>query len=61
MWFLDPLVVTYGEEINKWVKVSLDGDDSETGTVLVFAKKYVATSNFLRHTPWNCYWVRHIL
>ncbi|NLP15869.1 MAG: C40 family peptidase [Clostridiales bacterium] len=41
---LDPLVVTYGEEINKWVKVSLDGDDSETGTVGYVAKKYVDLS-----------------
>lgn len=41
---LDPLVVTYGEDINKWVKVSLDGDDSETGTVGYVAKEYVDLS-----------------
>lgn len=41
---LDPLVVTYGEEINKWVKVSLDGDDSEEGTVGYVAKEYVDLS-----------------
>jgi uncharacterized protein YgiM (DUF1202 family) len=41
---LDPLVVTYGEKINKWVKVSLDGDDSETGTVGYVAKEYVDLS-----------------
>lgn len=41
---LDPLVVTYGEEINKWVKVSLDGDDSESGTVGYVAKEYVDLS-----------------
>lgn len=41
---LDPLVVTYGEEIGKWVKVSLDGDDSEEGTIGYVAKKYVTLS-----------------
>ena len=46
---LDPLVVTYGEEINKWVKVSLDGDDSETGTVGYVAKEYVDLSYKLAH------------
>ncbi|NLL01368.1 MAG: C40 family peptidase [Clostridiales bacterium] len=46
---LDPLVVTYGEEINKWVKVSLDGDDSETGTVGYVAKEFVDLSYKLAH------------
>lgn len=41
---LDPLVVTYGEENNKWVKVSLDGDDSETGTTGYVAKQFVDLS-----------------
>ncbi len=41
---LDPLVVTYGEEYNKWVKVTLDGDDSETGTVGYVAKEFVDLS-----------------
>jgi uncharacterized protein YgiM (DUF1202 family) len=41
---LDPLVVTYGEEYNKWVKVSLDSDDSETGAVGYVAKEYVDLS-----------------
>ena len=38
---LDPLVVTYGEEYSKWVKVSLDGDDSEDGTIGYVCKDYV--------------------
>ncbi len=38
---LDSLVVNYGEDHNKWVKVSLDGDDSENGTVGYVAKEYV--------------------
>jgi hypothetical protein len=46
---LDPLVVTYGQEINKWVKVSLDGDDSENGTVGYVAKEYVDLSYKLAH------------
>ena len=46
---LEPLVVTYGEEINKWVMVSLDGDDSETGTVGYVAKEYVDLSYKLAH------------
>lgn len=46
---LDPLVVTYGEEVNKWVKVSLDGDDSETGTVGYVAKEFVDLSYKLAH------------
>ena len=37
-------MVTYGEKINKWVKVSLDGDDSETGSVGYVAKEYVDLS-----------------
>lgn len=41
---LDPLVVTYGEEHNKWVKVSLDSDESEIGTVGYVAKEYVDLS-----------------
>lgn len=41
---LDPLVVTYGEENNKWVKISLDGDDSETGTIGYVAKQFVDLS-----------------
>ncbi|NLL72643.1 MAG: C40 family peptidase [Clostridiales bacterium] len=41
---LDPLVVAYGEDNNKWVKVSLDGDDSENGTVGYVAKQYVDLS-----------------
>lgn len=46
---LDPLVVTYGEEHNKWVKVSLDGDDSENGTVGYVAKEFVDLSYKLAH------------
>ena len=46
---LDPLVCTYGQEINKWVKVSLDGDDSENGTVGYVAKEYVDLSYILPH------------
>lgn len=46
---LDPLVCTYGQEINKWVKVSLDGDDSESGTVGYVAKEYVDLSYKLPH------------
>ncbi len=46
---LDPLVVTYGQEVNKWVKVSLDGDDSDTGTVGYVAKEYVDLSYKLAH------------
>lgn len=41
---LDPLVVAYGEEHNKWVKVSLDGEDSESGTIGYVAKEYVDLS-----------------
>jgi uncharacterized protein YgiM (DUF1202 family) len=41
---VDPLVVAYGEENNKWVKVSLDGDDSESGTVGYVAKQFVDLS-----------------
>ena len=39
---LDPLIVTYGEEYNKWVKVSLDGE--EDGTVGYVAKEFVDLS-----------------
>ena len=46
---LNPLIVTYGEEFNKWVMVSLDGDDSETGTVGYVAKEYVDLSYKLAH------------
>lgn len=48
---LDPLVVVYGEEhkYNKWVKVSLDGDDSETGTIGYVAKDFVNLSYKLAH------------
>jgi hypothetical protein len=46
---LDPLVVVYGEEHNKWVKVSLDGDDSETGTIGYVAKEFVDLSYKLAH------------
>lgn len=46
---LDPLVVAYGEEHNKWVKVSLDGDDSENGTAGYVAKEYVDLSYKLGH------------
>lgn len=41
---LDPLVVAYGEDNNKWVMVSLDGDDSENGTIGYVAKQYVDLS-----------------
>ncbi len=37
---LDELIVTYGQEYNKWVKVSLDSD-SEDGSVGYVAKEYV--------------------
>lgn len=37
---LDALVEAFGEEVNKWVKVSLDGDGEE-GTVGYVAKQYV--------------------
>lgn len=46
---LDPLVVAYGEEYNKWVKVSLDGDDNELGTVGYVAKEFVDLSYELAH------------
>jgi len=46
---LDPLVVVYGEEHNKWVKVSLDGDDNELGIVGYVAKEYVDLSYELAH------------
>lgn len=46
---LDPLVVTYGEEHNKWVMISLDGDDDENGTVGYVAKEYVDLSYELAH------------
>lgn len=46
---LDPLVVVYGEEHNKWVKVSLDADDNEIGTVGYVAKEYVDLSYELAH------------
>lgn len=46
---LEPLVVTYGEEHNKWVKVSLDGDDSEAGTVGYVSKEFVDLSYKLTH------------
>ena len=45
---LDPLVVTYGEEHNKWVKVSLDSDDSADGTVGYVAKDFVNLSYALK-------------
>lgn len=41
---LEDLVVTYGEDINKWVKVSLDGDDNDGGIVGYVAKQYVNIS-----------------
>lgn len=41
---LDSLVVTYGEEISKWVKVSIDSDRSTEGTVGYVAKDYVELS-----------------
>ena len=37
---LDPLVLSYGEEYDKWVKVSLDSD-SEGGTVGYVCKNFV--------------------
>lgn len=39
---LDALIVTYGEEYNKWVKVNLDGE--EDGTVGYVAKEFVDLS-----------------
>lgn len=39
---LDALIITYGEEYNKWVKVSLDGE--EDGTVGYVAKEFVDLS-----------------
>ncbi|MBH1940859.1 C40 family peptidase [Mobilitalea sibirica] len=41
---LDALVVTYGEEHNKWVKVSLDSEDSEDGKEAYVAKEFVDLS-----------------
>lgn len=41
---LDPLVVTYGEEYNKWVKVSIDSDSAEDGVVGYVAKDFVTLS-----------------
>lgn len=41
---LDPLVVSYGQKYNKWVKVSLDSEDSEDGTVGYIAKEFVDLS-----------------
>lgn len=41
---LDSLVVAYGEEHNKWVKVILDSDESDIGTVGYVAKEYVDLS-----------------
>jgi len=40
---LDPLVVTYGEDYNKWVKISLDSDE-EDGTVGYVSKEFVDLS-----------------
>lgn len=45
---IDELVVTYGAEYNKWVKVSLDSDDSEDGIVGYVAKQYVDLSYALK-------------
>jgi hypothetical protein len=45
---LDNMVVSYGEEHNKWVKVSLDSDDSEEGTVGYVAKEFVNLSYQLK-------------
>lgn len=41
---LDPLVVAYGEDNNKWVMVSLGGDDTESGTIGYVAKQFVDLS-----------------
>ncbi len=41
---LEALVITYGEEYDKWVKVSLDSDSSEEGTVGYVCKNYVTLS-----------------
>jgi len=45
---LDAMVVSYGEEYNKWVQVSLDGDDSENGDIGYVAKEYVDLSYSLK-------------
>lgn len=45
---LDSMVVNYGEEYNKWVKVSLDSDDSENGEVGYVAKEFVDLSYSLK-------------
>lgn len=44
---LDALVEAFGEEVNKWVMVSLDGDGEE-GTVGYVAKEYVDLSYELK-------------
>lgn len=45
---LDSIVNTDGEDHNKWVKVSLDSDDSSEGTVAYVAKEYVDISFALK-------------
>jgi uncharacterized protein YgiM (DUF1202 family) len=45
---LDPLVINYEDNYSKWVKVSLDSDDSEDGTVGFVAKEYVTLSYELK-------------
>jgi len=45
---LDALVANYGAEHNKWVKVSLDSDEREEGTIGYVAKEYVDLSYQLK-------------
>lgn len=45
---LDSLIIADGEDHNKWVKVSLDSDDSADGTIGYVAKEYVSLSYSLK-------------
>lgn len=45
---LDETVTTYGKDQTKWVKVSLDSDDSEDGTPAYVAKEFVDLSYSLK-------------
>lgn len=45
---LEELVPNYNEDNKKWVKVSLDSDESEDGTIAYVAKEYVDLSYQLK-------------
>lgn len=46
---LDSKVITYGGDQTRWVKVSLDSDESEEGTVAYVAKEFVDLNYTLKH------------